>query len=458
MMRLATGAGPERDPGAEAPESVHSPVYLNRDFRVLWLARTLGQIASNTAQFGSLIAIAQLTSSGIEISLLVLLWVLPSAVLGVVAGSVIDAVPKRWTLLAANALRAGVCFVFVLSTQGVVEIYFLAALLAMLAPFVGPAESALVPTLVGKAELTSANAFLNLMRYLAQIAGLAILAPLLAELAGIGALFVVTAIFFSAAAIYAAVIPGGSGRLAPRFPDEASRWGKQAFLEALDFLKQDRIVFRAAVQLTLLAATIPLLAALMPVYLQEVLGQEVSDLPIVLLPGVIGMLIGLRLVSSLARRRDAAWLGTAGIVGFIAALLLLAFIDGVDATVGTLFGFSDQGLGPLPDISAKSQMVMLIAFPLGFALSVVNVAANVVLNERVPLLMQGRIFSVQSLMSSLASIAPLLVGGALAEVVDVRIVLALAPLLLVYAWAYAQWGKADPLNLTRRLRRVRSAP
>ena len=183
-----------------------------------------------------------------------------------------------------------------------------------------------------------------------------------------------------------------------------------------------------------------------------------SDLPIVLLPGVIGMLVGLRLVSSLARRRDAAWLGTAGIVGFIAALLLLAFIDGVDATVGTLFGFSDQGLGPLPDISAKSQMVMLIAFPLGFALSVVNVAANVVLNERVPLLMQGRIFSVQSLMSSLASIAPLLVGGALAEVVDVRIVLALAPLLLVYAWAYAQWGKADPLNLTRRLRRVRSAP
>ena len=457
-MQLATGAAPEGAPGAEAPEPAHSPVYLNRDFRVLWLARTLGQIASNTAQFGSLIAIAQLTNSGFEISLLVLLWVLPSAIFGVVAGSVIDAVPKRWTLLTANALRAGVCFVFVLSTQGVVEIYFVAALLAMLAPFVGPAESALVPTLVGKAELTSANAFLNLMRYLAQIAGLAILAPLLAELAGIGALFVVTAIFFSAAAIYAAVIPGGSGKFAPRFPDEASRWGKQAFLEALDFLKQDRIVFRAAVQLTLLAATIPLLAALMPVYLQDVLGQEVSDLPIVLLPGVIGMLVGLRLVSSLARRRDAAWLGTAGIVGFIASLLLLAFIDGVDATLGALFGFSDQGLGPLPDISAKSQMVMLIAFPLGFALSVVNVAANVVLNERVPLLMQGRIFSVQSLMSSLASIGPLLVGGALAEVVDVRVVLALAPLLLVYAWVYAQWGKADPLNLTRHLRRVRSVP
>ena len=61
-------------------------------------------------------------------------------------------------------------------------------------------------------------------------------------------------------------------------------------------------------------------------------------------------------------------------------------------------------------------------------------------------------------MSSLASIGPLLVGGALAEVVDVRVVLALAPLLLVYAWAYAQWGKADPFNFTRHLRRVRSVP
>lgn len=457
MTQVAAGAL-ESSPRAEVPEPPRAPIYLNRDFRVLWLARTLGQTASNTAQFGSLIAITELTRSGMEVSLLVLLWVLPSAILGVVAGGVIDAVSKRWMLLSANGLRATVCFGFVLSGQGVGEIYLLAGLLAMLAPFVGPAESALVPTLVGKSELTSANAFLNLMRYVAQIAGLAILAPLLAEFAGIDALFVVTAVLFAAAAIYSSVIPGGSGRLAPRFPDEASRWGKGAFVQALDFLKQDRIVFRAAVQLTLLAATIPLLAALMPFYLRDVLGQNVSDLPIILLPGVLGMLLGLRVVSWLAGRREAAWLGTAGLAAFTAGLLLLAFIDGVDALVGSLFGFRDQGLGPLPDVSAESQLVMVIALPMGFALSVVNVAANVVLNERVPIRLQGRIFSVQSLMASLAAVFPLVVGGALAEVVDVRVVLGLTPLLLLYAWAYAQWGKADPFNLTRRLRRARPTP
>jgi len=460
MTQVVPGAGlepnPGASPGAEVPEPARELIYLNRDFRILWLARTFGQTASNTAQFGSLIAITELTRSGLEVSLLVLFWVLPSAILGVVVGSIIDAVSKRWMLFTANGLRAAVCFGFVLSGQGVGEIYILAAVLAMLAPFVGPAESALVPTLVGKEELTSANAFLNLMRYVAQIAGLAILAPLLAELAGIDALFVVTAVLFSAAAIYASVIPGGTGRHAPRFPDEAARWGKGAFLQALDFLKQDRIVFRAAVQPTLLAATIPLLAALMPFYLSDVLDQQVSDLPIILLPGVVGVLVGLRVVSWFANRRAAAWLGAAGLAGFTASLLLLAFIDGADATFGSIFGFRDQGLGPLPDVSAKSQLVMVIAFPMGFALSVVNVAATVVLNERAPLRMQGRIFSVQSLMASLASVFLLVVGGALAEVVDVRVVLGLTPLLLLYAWAYAQWGRVDPLNLTRRLRRARS--
>ena len=442
-------AAPRPPPDAAQPAPAPEPIYLNRDFRVLWLARTLGQTAANTAQFGSLIIIAEATGSGLRASLLILSWILPAVVMGLVAGVVIDALPKRWVLLTANGLRAAAAIAFVLSGQGVGEVYAVVVALAMLGPFVGPAESALVPTLVGKEDLTSANAFLNLMRYVAQIAGLVVLAPLLTKVAAPDVLFLVTGVLFASAAVYAAVIPARLRTAPLRFPDEASRWGRRAFLEALQFLKRERTVFRATVHLALLAATIPLLAALMPVYLTEVLGQEVSDLPVVLLPAVIGMLLGLRLVSTFARRRGASRLGTIGLAGFIAGLLLLAFIDAVAATLGSVLGLRDVGLGPLPNVTAESQVVMVIALPMGFAFSLVSVAANAVLNQRVPLPMQGRIFSVQSLMASLASIPPLLAGGAMAAVVDVRIVLGLVPVLLAYTWMYAQWGTADPRDLMR---------
>ena len=109
---------------------------------------------------------------------------------------------------------------FVLSGQGTAEVFELVIVLAALGPFIGPAESALVPTLVARASLTSANAFLNFMRYVAQVAGLAIPAPVLMRTAGVETLFLVTGIFFGA--------PGGIGA-ALAFLRERGMSGRRRF-------------------------------------------------------------------------------------------------------------------------------------------------------------------------------------------------------------------------------------
>ena len=109
----------------------------------------------------------------------------------------------------------------------------------------------------------------------------------------------------------------------------------------------------------------PLLTALLPFYLTDVLDQKVSDLPIVLVPAIVGMLLGLRLVSLFARHHDVAWLGTVGLLGFVAGLLLLAFIDGLDAALGPVMTAGPVDLGPLPDLSSTSQLAMIAALPMG---------------------------------------------------------------------------------------------
>jgi MFS family permease len=437
----------------DLPDATPVSVHLNRDFRVLWLARTMGQTAANTAQFGSLIVIVENTGSGFLSSIVVLSWVLPAALISILSGLIVDRVPKKWMLFVANGLRASGCFVFILSSQGTVEIFILVLFLASLGPFVGPAESALVPTLVRRENLTAANAFLNLMRYVAQIAGLVVLAPVLVRVAGVDALFITTGALFAGSAVYSALIPMGvvthHDSTDIEFPDEEARPRTKGLREARDFLRGNRAVWQAVVQLALLAALLPLLLALTPVYVTEALDQKVSELPVVIFPAILGMLFGLRMVSGLARSRDTAWLGTVGLAVFIGAVVALSLIDVWAEALENPLALRGLDIGVI-EISRETQIVMIILLPMGFAFSLVNVAANAILNVRVPVGMQGRVFSLQTVMAGAASIPPLLIGGALTEILDVRIVLGISPVVLVLAWAFARFGTLNPRTARRR--------
>jgi MFS family permease len=93
---------------------------------------------------------------------------------------------------------------------------------------------------------------------------------------------------------------------------------------------------------------------------------------------------------------------------------------------------------------------MAIAVPLGFAFSLVSVAARAVLNERAPAEMQGRIFAAQMTMGSLASIIPLFIVGGLAELVSARIVIILVTAAVVAAAVYSRLRLApEAKGLTR---------
>src|SRR3712207_5104852 len=79
---------------------------------------------------------------------------------------------------------------------------------------------------------------------------------------------------------------------------------------------------------------------------------------------------------------------------------------------------------------------MLLAVPLGFSFSVVQVSANTFLNQRVPLRMQGRVFALQGAIKNATAILPLLALGGLASLVGVRPVLIVAPLLILFLALY----------------------
>jgi MFS family permease len=113
-----------------------------------------------------------------------------------------------------------------------------------------------------------------------------------------------------------------------------------------------------------------------------------------------------------------------GLVVFIRDWLL----DNVDLGIG----FVEDEVG----VSSVITVTMLLAVPLGFANTVVSVAARVVMNERAPVEAQGRVYAVQTAIGDTLSLIPLLIVGIVADLVGVRATLLACAVSAVLATSY----------------------
>jgi hypothetical protein len=71
------------------------------------------------------------------------------------------------------------------------------------------------------------------------------------------------------------------------------------------------------------------------------------------------------------------------------------------------------------NFDAGGLLALILMFPLGFSYAVVNVAGHTVINDLVPLHLQGRVGATQAAMAALASSIPVLAAGALSDAVGI---------------------------------------
>jgi MFS family permease len=115
-------------------------------------------------------------------------------------------------------------------------------------------------------------------------------------------------------------------------------------------------------------------------------------------------------------------------VGFTSFVVLLAMVTFVNQESDFLIGygvFSWLGTISIGSFDGGGALAVMLMFPLGFAYAIVAVAAQTLLNDRVPLHLQGRVNSTQNAMAAIAASAPVLAAGALSDVVGVIPVMAL---------------------------------
>lgn len=429
-------------------------------FRAMISMRVAAETAVNALSFGMLIQIARRYAEepravGILSALVTVATVAPAALLGPVGGVVVDRAPKRFMLVLTNLLRAGLCVAFLFVGTGTAAIYALLVAITAVTQFATPAEAAVVPRVVPVERLAAANSYSNLAESAGALLGTAILAPVMVKVfRELEPLILVCAVLLGYAALRAVAVQ----LVTPEEPVSVEvtqgrkPWlaGTRASLvEAWRWLAADRSAFISMLLVVLASTANLVMVTLAPRFTKQALGVEPEFAVFVFGPAVVGVLSGLAVTPWLARRVNKRLLVTCGFLLMVVVLLLLGAIDVVSAVLQRLgpFGWLLTN-GPLSYRDGRLGTALLLAAPLGFGLSMVQVAAHTLLHERVPLAMQGRVFALQGAVKNAAAIVPLLVLGGLTSLLgDVRPVLVITALLVLSLALYgaarsAQWSGA----------------
>jgi MFS family permease len=397
-------------------------LLADKRFLSLWLSQGLSQTAQNALLFSLLVIVLGITGSSIATSLLVLSFILPSIPLGFVVGVLLDRVDKRPVLVITNLIRAGACVGLFFFHGNEWGIYGISLGIASASLFFNPAVVALIPSMVPRERLVQANSFYNFTLTGSQLLGIVFIAPTILKTLGPDGVFAtVTAMFLLAAAFAARV------QVADRNAEMKLTQGKfgsipTEFRESWRTLAADKYSVLALAQLIMSSTLVLLFAILIPRYMKEVLDVPADSAGLVFAPTGIGALVGLRFLPLVARhgKNRAVVIGLAGIAG---CLVLLALVNPIADFWENAPGALD--LTRLLRVSLLQAIVMVIALPMGLFYALLNAPAQTVLHERAPPEMRGRIFATQVVSANFISLVPLLLIGAITDLVNVTVVLLL---------------------------------
>jgi MFS family permease len=216
----------------------------NRNFRLLYIGQTISQLGDWFNSVAVFALLLDLTGSATAVAWMMIVQLLPIALVGPVAGVIVDRVDRRRIMIGADLVR-GTLILGLLVIRGPNQVwiaYVVMALSVSASAFFEPARTATIPNITDERELMPANALASatwsaMLALGASIGGLVTLA------AGRNVAFIVNSISFFASAYFINrtrydSAPAPAARVAGWF----ALTGIPDLLEGLRYVRQHRHV------------------------------------------------------------------------------------------------------------------------------------------------------------------------------------------------------------------------
>ena len=294
------------------------PLRESPDFRRLFAANLLSQTGSMMTVFAVSLQVYELTRSSAAVGLVGLAAGVPTVVVGILGGPLIDSVDRRrlvlWVSVVLTLVSAGFAAQAYAGSRSVGLLYALVAVQNVLTSLSGPARRTFTPRLLGP-RLLPAGAALSMLSMHASVLAGPTLAGVLTGWAGLKVCYLVDAVSF-AAGLY------GVARLPSMRPEGSSGRGPRAVAEGLGFMAGHRPLLGALMS-DLAATTLAFPVALFPAINAERFGGSPHTLGLLSAAMAVGGVAGSTFsgrVSSVRRQGLAMLVAAAGwgaaLIGF----------------------------------------------------------------------------------------------------------------------------------------------
>lgn len=363
----------------------------------LWIGQIVSQVADKVFFILLIALVADYQAEAAEgfansmRSAALVAFTLPAILFGSGAGIFVDRFPKKQTMIASNILREWLILSLpLIASRHFVILLLITFLISTVTQFFAPAEQAAIPLVVRNEELMSANALFAASTMGALIVGMIVGSPLLNIADRWGGVFGREIMVAGLYLLSALIIRSMKVKETRTAESKLAVHPLSDLKDGLRYLKKNRLVSNAMVQLAILYSVFAALTVLAIELAQEIGLTQPGEFSFLLGAAGVGMVLGAGILGYWGDRFHNKPLPLIGFLIMSFVLIMFTF------TTKTWLGLGLSGF-------------------LGVGAALIGVPMQTLIQQQTPEYMRGTVFGFENNAVNIALSAPLAIAGPLTD-------------------------------------------
>ena len=406
-------------------------------FRNIWFAQLAAQLADKFLLFSLIVLAFKISGGSTPVAIVILTYTVPSVLFAPPAGVIADRVNRKQIMMWSNFGRAAAVALIPIAAlvPGLKDDFLHLLLITLIFSSVGqlfaPAEAAVIPTILPRSALITANSMALLTMVLTLVVGGA-LAPILSRI-DLYAPYWTAAVLLAPAGtlIFASDIPPLQRIKDPPVTESRNRFHRMMtdIKEGLDALRASRGLMLAFGQVSIAVLVLFMLFTLAPAYVSHVIGIAAQDSYVILGPATGGAILSAVLLGQFLRNIDRSRVLIGSLIANGVTLLALAAIP--------------QAMEQVPALRVHARITgAVFSLLLGIEFGAIMIPAITYLMESTSDEIRGRIFALLYMVINGVTAIPVLAAAALSDLIGTAHVIGgLGALLIAGALTFATVGR-----------------
>jgi MFS family permease len=410
----------------EAPGGGFRSVLRHTAFRNIWFAQLAAQLADKFLLFSLIILAFNISGGSTPVAITLLTYTVPAVLFAPPAGVIADRFNRKQIMMWSNFGRAAAVALIPLGAlvpgirNDFLHLLLITLIFSSVGQLFGPAEAAVIPTILPRAALITANSMALLTMVLTLVVGGA-LAPVLSRIDLYTPYWVaVVLLMIAGTLIFASDIPRIQRLTVPPVEEGRNRFHQMLtdMKEGFDSLRSSTGLILAFGQVSIAVLVLFTLFTLAPAYVSRVIGISAQDSYVILGPATGGAILSAILLGQFLRNIDRLKLLAFSLIANGLTLLAMAAIP--------------QAFAQVPSLHLHARITgAAFSLLLGIEFGAIMIPAITYLMESTSDEIRGRIFALLYMVINGVTALPVLAAAALSDTIGTAHVIGGMGVLLV---------------------------